>query len=1053
MKKNLFPKMRKGIQGLMLFFLFGPLGVMASVNQNVILREVVKKNVQQQDLVERVITGVVSDANTGETIIGANVVIKGTALGTATDVNGHYSLKVRSSQDILVVSFVGYKTQEIEVGDLGVINVKLLSEDEKLNEVVVVGAGVQKKVSVTGAISTLKGDDLRVPSTSLTSALAGRLAGVVSSTSSGEPGTVSDFYIRGIGTFGGRATPLIILDGVEISTADLNYLPAESIESFSILKDASATAIYGARGANGVMIVTTKSGMVNEKTKINVTLENSFNVAMRFPEFVDGATWMEMYNEAQTTRDHSLSPKYDATTIKNTRNGVNPLIYPDVDWKSVMFNNMALSQRANVNVQGGGNKATYYMSLQFNHDGGLLNTDKLYSWNNNINILSYTFQNNINYNVTKTTKLGLRMNAQLRSWKGPNKSSSELFGNTVLANPVAFPVTFPAQEGDRHVRFGNAIRSQEYVYVNPYAEMVTTYKQSFENTINVSLTLDQDLDFITKGLKINGLVNFKNWSENHFSRTIAPYYYRVVGGSYDEETGAYELENIGPDGADYISESEISKSGDRTYMLQFRLDYARTIDKHNVSGMLLYQQREYQTDVLPNRNQTFSGRATYDYDHRYLLEFNFGYNGTERLAKHDRFEFFPAVSLGWVISNEQFFQKYTNIFSNLKLRGSYGLVGSDETGLLAGAHHFLYIDDITLNNISFTTGVDMNTTYSGPIVNNYGVQNAGWERVKKLNIGLDLELFGKLSITADYFKDKRYNILLHREAWPESLGYYTAKPWSNVGKVDNWGFDMSMNFTQNLTENLMLEMRGTVTYNQNKYVNLDEPVYPHSWQTSTGKPLSYTLGYIADGLFASQEEINNHAEQQLGSTPMVGDIKYRDINGDGVINSYDQVMISKYGTQPRIQYGFGATVLYKKFDFGVFFTGSGMRRIMMPQADNGSTTRSVHPFGQDDRNILQFIADSYWTESNPDPDAAYPRLGLQSSDIANNTQNSTYWMRNGSFLRFKNFEVGYKIPFGRVYVSGNNLATFSKFKEWDPETAWNAYPMQRTFNVGLQLNF
>lgn len=1003
-------------------------------------------SISQQSNRKRVVTGTITDESDGTPIIGANIVVKGTKVGVVSDMDGHFEIKV-TSKDVLLVSFIGYKTREIPIEDLGVINITLSPDNTTMDEVVVVGAGTQKKVSVTGAITSVKGSSLITPTSSLTNALAGKLAGVIATTSSGAPGQAADFYIRGIGTFGGRATPLIMLDDVEISAADLNNIPAETIESFSILKDASATAIYGARGANGVMLITTKSGKENERTQINVTVENAFNVMTNFPDFVDGATWMEMYNEAQLTRNPQLKEgKYSAEQIENTRLGTNPYMYPDVNWNDVIFKNMALSQRANINVSGGGSKATYYMSIQANHDSGLLNTKRVYSYDNNINNWSYNFQNNIKYKLTSTTTVDLRMNAQIRNMQGPNYAPSDLFNMTLTTNPINFPVTFPAQEGDTHIRFGNAVLSGENLRVNPYAYMLTSYKQTQENTLNTSLKVSQKFDFITKGLSATALVNFKNWSQNYYNRTIQPYYYKIKDGSFNPSTGEYELERLGTSGTDYIAQSGITKAGDNTFFFQFTLDYARRFGKHNVGGMLLYMQREYKNDVLPNRNQGFSGRFTYDYDQRYLAEINFGYNGTERLAKGDRFEFFPALSLGWVISNEEFFKPLTKVITSFKLRGSYGLVGSDETGP-SGSPHFLYIDQVNVTGNGrpgYTFGEDLNVTKYGPLVTQYAVLNAGWERVKKLDLGFDAQLFNSLSLTFDFFYDKRYNILLHREAWPESLGFYTAKPWSNKGKVDNWGYEFSANYYKQLTKDLAISFQGNFTYTQNKYVDLDEPIYPYTWKTSTGKPLSRQTGYIAEGLFRSQEEIDNSPVQNLGSTVMVGDIKYRDVNGDGMINSNDQVMISEYGSMPRIQYGIGMNIDYKGFNLGVFFNGSAMRDIMIS---------GITPFGEQDYNVMKFISEDYWTEENQNFNAAYPRLGLTNAETANNTQASTFWMRNGNFIRFKTLEFGYSFKHTRIYFSGNNLCVFSPFKLWDPELSWNSYPLQRTFNIGLQLTF
>lgn len=482
-------------------------GITYMIKGNEIILKVNKEEAtQQQPKKKRTVTGTVVDAENGDPVIGATVVVKGQKDGVITDLDGNFTIAISGSKAQLEFSYIGYRKKTVDVGDLGVINVKMESDNQLLSEVVVVGAGTQKKVSVTGSITSVKGLELKAPSSSLTTSFAGKLAGVISMTSTGEPGAASEFYIRGVSTFGGRATPLILLDDVEISTADLNNIPAETIESFSILKDASATAIYGARGANGVMLITTKTGKENEKTRINVTVENSFNKPMNFPDFVNGATWMEMYNEAQLTRNPGATPKYSQLDIDNTRNQVNPYIYPDVQWKDVIFKNMNMNQRANVNISGGGSKASYYMSLQANHDTGLLDTKKVYSYNNNINNWGYNFQNNISYKITSTTKIDLHMNAQIRNKKGPNYSTSDLFAQMLYCNPINFPVTFPAQPGDTHIRFGNAIWTGFSGTYNPYAYMLSSFKEYNENTLNTSLKINQKLDFVTKGLA------YKQWS-------------------------------------------------------------------------------------------------------------------------------------------------------------------------------------------------------------------------------------------------------------------------------------------------------------------------------------------------------------------------------------------------------------------------------------------------------------------------------------------------------------------------------------------------------------
>jgi len=1000
----------------------------------------------------RTLTGTVVDAITKETLIGVSIRVKGLDLGTVTDIDGNYSIEVGADSQ-LEFSYVGYKTQVLAVGDLAILNINMISADDMLGEVVVVGAGTQKKVSVTGAINTIKGTDLKLPSSSLTSGLSGKLAGVVSMVNSGEPGSVSEFYIRGISTFGGRATPLILMDGVEISAGDLDRIPAESIESFSILKDASATAIYGARGANGVMLVTTKSGIENSRAIINVSIENSFVSPVNKVKYADGATWMNTYNKALLARNPNATADmlYSQDRIDYTKSRINPYVYPDVNWYDLVFKDMTMNQRANINIQGGGPKVTYYMSLQANHDTGLLDIPNSNSFDNNINRWNYIFQNNISYKVTPITKLDLRINAQIGNNKGPNYSMDELFNYTYNTNPISFPARFPSLDGDTHIRYGNAYLSSSRLYTNPLAHMSSSFKETNYNTLNVSLSLEQKMDFITEGLKLTGLVNFKNWSESLYSRSMTPWYYRVSDGGWSANNpDKFLIEQVGPNGSDYISQSDIGRNSDQTFYLDARLDYSRKFEDHSVGVMLMYMQREFRSHILPQRNQGISGRTTYDYQTKYLAEFNFGYNGTERLAKGNRFEFFPAVSVGWVVSGEDFWEPINNYIDFLKVRSSYGLVGSDETGLAAGAAHFLYQNEVAMNSgYGFTTGSSGEFGLWGPNVTRLAVQDAHWERVKKFNIGIDMRLFNQLSLTVDFFHDRRDRILMKRASFPAIMGYVDSTPWSNIGEVDNKGIEISTNWSKKLFDDFTLAFNGNFTYAANKYIYKDEPNYPYPWQMDTGKPLNHMTGYIAEGLFKDQAEIDAWADMSsFGNTIMPGDIKYRDINGDGRITQEDMVMLSPYGNLPRIQYGFGMNIVYKKFDLGVFFNGSAQRKIMI---------NNIVPFNADDfngeQNLMKWIANDHWSESNPNSNASFPRLGITKSQTASNTAASSYWMRSGSFLRFKTFEVGYTFPYCRIYVNGDNLAVWSPFKHWDPELWYNKYPLSRTFNIGAQFTF
>ena len=1013
---------------------------------------------------KRTVTGVVSDANDGEPLIGATVQIEGdkTAI-TTTDIDGKFTLTFAPKKDAtILITYIGYKARKVPVENIGTFDIKMTPEDNSLGEVVVVGSGTQKKVSVTGAISAVKGDALKMNASTLTNNLAGKFAGVFANNTTGRPGSGAEFYIRGISNFTGTSTtPLILLDDVEISSGDLNYVPAENIESFSVLKDASATAIYGARGANGVMIITTKGGDYNAKTNINVSVENSFNFMHNMPEYIDGPTFMELYNKAQYARNPLETPRFTQEQIDRTRSGENPYLYPNIDWNDVMFKKMNMRQRANVNVSGGGSKVKYYMSLELQHEDGNLNTEKLYSWNNNINIYNYTFQNNISYKLTPTTTVSMNMNAQIRQSSQPNMGNNSVdawFYWARTSSPVAYPIMYPAREGYDNYLFGTYLTAGNENTGNLYANMNTSYWQSNSNTINTVIKINQDLDMITKNLKLQAWVNFKNWSTSSYNRSIAPYLYVASADvDYSEEAWRnpiFPLRQV-QEGAQYISQSDISKGSDNTFELQANVNWMRNFDGHEISAMALYRMREYRNGVLPNRNQGFSGRLTYDYNHRYLAEFNFGYNGTERLAKGHRFGFFPAGSLGWVVSSEDFWKELpiSNVLTFLKVRGSYGLVGSDEIQKVNG-NYFLYFDQITNNNLQYlrwkpATGGSLGygAEYGGPEMSYYAVRDLGWEKVKKLDIGADIRLFNDVEITVDWFRDRRYNIFIQRNAFPSSLGYGAVKPWSPIGEAENRGLEASVKYTKAINSDLSVSFTGNITYNENKLINSDELNYPYAWQRSTGLPLSYQRGYIAEGLFKSQEEIDNSPVQNLGSQVMVGDIKYRDLNGDGKIDSDDQTMISEYGTTPRLQYGFGATANWKKWDFGFFFTGTGKRTI--------SIADSVDPFQEQrsPRNTLTWVAENYFDPDKGNFDAAYPRLGISVQSLQNNQVNSTYWLRNGSFMRLKNVEIGWRFPLGRIYVAGNNLLNFSSFKLWDPELyGFWAYPIQKSVNVGVQFN-
>ena len=1013
----------------------------------------------------RTVKGIVKD-DTGEPVIGATVRLKGAAVGTTTDIDGKWSLDGLSENSILEISFIGYATQEIKVGKQREIIVMLKEDAQALEEVVVVGYGSQKKASVVGSVQTVKPQELKVPSSNLSSGFAGRLAGVVAVQRSGEPGADgADFWIRGVSTFSGMTSPLIVIDGVEASSGDLNALDPEVIEGFSILKDATATALYGSRGANGVMIVTTKSGRNLEKAAINIRLENTYNTPTQVPEFVDGVRYMEMFNEAVTTRGTG-EVLYPQNKIDGTRMGLNPYAFPNVDWYDEMFKSGAMSQNLNVNVRGGGKKMDYFSSVSVNHDNGVLKNNKDFSYDNNINIMRYVFQNNINAYLTKTSTLSLRLNVQLRDYSGPYSSASDLYGMVMEANPVDFPVRWPSDPTMDYILWGGKSGgAYNNGYRNPYAEMARGYNSQFESTVAANVKFDQKLDFITKGLSANVLFSFKNWSQTATKRSAGYNQFELDRYQYDEAGNYldYITRRVGTEQSTTLT-TENGTTGDRTIYLQAMINYDRTFaEKHNVSAMLLYNQDQYNVNnpddliaSLPKRKQGIAGRLTYAYDYRYLAEFNFGYNGSENFAEGHRFGFFPSLALGYTISREKWFEPLSDIITNLKIRGSWGLVGNDQIG----GERYIYMSNIELQNgdLGFTTGKDQNTTYNGPKYLRYANNDITWEVGSKWNIGLDLSLFNDFNLTFDVFKEVRSDIFMQRQSIPQFVGTSPSDVWmdlttslyGNLGKVENKGLDFSIDYSHQFNKDFAMSFKGTFTYAANKVLEYDEPDYSAYPNLSrVGHSINQPLLYIAERLFIDDEEVANSPKQNLGGFVQAGDVKYKDIPNaegvcDGVIDANDRVYTG-HPTVPEIVYGFGPSFQYKKWDFSCFFQGAARTSIVIG---------NIHPFGTDGlRNVQTFIADNYWSEANQNIYATYPRLSKQNNQ--NNTVESTYWLRNGAFLKLKDVELGYSFKFCRVYLRGSNLLTFSPFDLWDPEQGNGNglfYPTQKSFNVGIQFS-
>ena len=1018
----------------------------------------------------KTVKGVIYEEETGEPMPGATVSVEGSTRGVMTDLDGSFELTGVKPTDKLKFECLGKETQVLQVGTMTNFVVKLKNAANELDEVTVVAFGKQRKESVIGSISTVDVKTLKVPSSNLTTALAGNVAGVIAYQRTGEPGQDNaDFFVRGITTFGANTSPLILIDNIELTSTDLARLQPDDIESFSIMKDATATALYGARGANGVIFVTTKRGQEGP-AKIFARVETSISAPTDVVELADPVTYMKSYNEAISTRDPLGELMYTYDKIEQTgKPGANRLIYPANDWYDMLFKDFATSYRANVSARGGGKVATYYVSGAYTEDTGVLKVDKRNSFNNNIDDKNYTLRSNVDINVTPTTKLAVRLTGNFRDYQGPLNGGSDVYRQIMHSDPVLFPAYYPVDDehvGIQHIMFGNY---EDGSYINPYANLVKGYKNYQRSQMIAAVQLEQDLKFITKGLSFMTLFNLTRLSEFTVNRQFNPYWYRLD--RYDSYTGEYHVNRINENGTDYLTYSESGKTVKNTMYSETRLNYNRSFGKHDVTGLLVFTASESLTAnagslqlSLPSRNAGLSGRFTYGYDKRYFVEYNFGYNGSERFHKSHRWGFFPSAGLAWMMSNEKWFKPLTKVVSNLKLRYSYGLVGNDNIG--SSSNRFYYLSEMSMNNsgLGASFGETRNVGYNGIGVVRYANEAITWEKSYKSNYALELGLFKKLDIIAEYFTEHRTDIFMQRADIPNTMGLQAAV-YGNIGQARSKGIDIQADYKQAWASGLWASARANFTYSTGKYDVYEEPTYPESYRQHAGRSIRQTWGYIAERLFVDDEDAANSPSQAaFGSQYGGGDIKYTDVNGDGVITNADMVPIG-YPTSPEIIYGFGVSLGHKGFDVSVFFQGLGRESFWIDATSAYSTKYNKYgtaPFVNNGQ-LLKAYSDSHWSEDNRDIYALYPRYSAYENH--NNTQVSTWWMRDGSFVRLKQMEFGYTLPQKltnkihidnlRVYFQGNNLLCWSKFKLWDPELAGEGfnYPIQRTFNIGVNVTF
>lgn len=1004
------------------------------------------------------VTGVVSDED-GIPLPGVSVVVLGSTRGVITDPNGRFNISVKLNTK-LRFSFIGLETQDV-IATSQTLNVTLSPKREELDDITIVAFGKQKKESVVASITTVKPSELKVPSSNLTTALSGRVSGLISYQRSGEPGMDNaDFFIRGVTTFGYKQDPLILIDGNEVDSSTLSKIHPDDIATFSIMKDATATALYGSRGANGVIIVTTKEGKEG-KAKISVRLENSISAPTQMVELADPVTFMQMHNEAVRTRNRLEPLPYTQNKIDNTIAGVNPYAYPAVNWQDVLFKDNTSNQRVNMNVSGGGKVARYYVAGSYSSDNGILNVDDRSNFNSNIKLKRYMLRSNVNVNISSTTKMNVRLQGSFDDYTGPIDGGSKIFEKAIFASPVAYPAFYPQHEDYQyvnHILFGGSKKSTN----NPYADLVKGYKDYSNSHMSAQIELFQELDFITKGLKVRGMFNTNRYSYFDVSREYVPYYYEVS--MYDPANDTYSLTPLNDkEATESLSYSEGDKKITSQTYLEGAIEWAQTYNLHNINSLLVVTRRESLAanagdlqKSLPVRNLNIAGRLAYNYDTRYFGEFNFGYNGSERFSKKERFGFFPSAALGWIVSNEGFYgPRLKEVLSKLKIRLTHGLSGNDAIG--SKDDRFFYLSNVDLNDKSrkayFGTGV-MGETLNGVGISRYANNQITWEKSKKTNLALELSFWDALEVTSEVFQEYRTNILMARSFIPSTLGLQ-APVMANVGESSSSGFEVSVNFNKNINEDFWIQAMGNFTYTSNQIEKYEEPDYSNEpWRSKVGQPINQLWGYVAERLFVDEEDIRN-SPRQFGDY-MAGDIKYKDVNEDGVINDLDQVPIGN-PTVPKIIYGFGFSAGYKSFDFSCFFQGSALSSMYLDVAN-------VAPFRKGTSAVMQSIADDYWSEDNRNEYAFWPRLS-EGGLNENNKKMSNWWLRDNSFLRLKSLEVGYNFNKAitrklglnslRLYFSGTNLLTFSKFKLWDPEMGGKGlnYPVQQVYNVGLKVDF
>ncbi|MET6996508.1 SusC/RagA family TonB-linked outer membrane protein [Chitinophaga defluvii] len=990
---------------------------------------------------QKSITGSVTDEK-GEILIGVSILVKGTQTGTVTDAQGKYTIAANSGS-VLVFRYIGYQTQEVTVGSENPINVSLLAVPGGLDEVVVIAYGTQKKETVTGAIASIRTREIKQsPAANLAVTLAGRLPGLTSIQRSGQPGRdITQLFIRGQGTINAQS-PIILVDGIE---RDLTYIDPNEVESITILKDASSTAIFGVRGANGVILVTTKRG-TSEEPEINFVAEAGAQDFPRFITPVNAYDFASLRNLALT--NDGLPAEYSADALKYYKSQEDLLRYANTDWRKLLVKNYSYQQRYNLNVSGASKNTRYFVNAGYLNQGGQFNTERDLNYDPSFKLNRYNFRSNIDIQLNKNLKAFLNVAGYLEQRNSPYAVGGDNPIDWIIYFMNRMPAVVPGPlTPDGQVITYSDIDHPAYGLINR-----SGYTQQKRSNVLATYGMEQNLDFITKGLSVKAIVSFDARTVNNLEATR----------KYEKYIQIINPNLQGVDGRDSVyyrpfnndQNTPLTIGGGRSFEtlsnFQGFVNYAKTIGKHDLSGMLLYQQQNnIINNELPFKLMGMAARVTYGYNARYFLEFNAGYNGSEQFAAGQRFGFFPAVSASWLISNESFLHD-NSIFNLLKLRGSFGKVGNDRIG----NRRFLYLDDIQVVGGGFSGSLGNGQTINYNLLKNAQLQ---WEVAKKYNLGLEVGLFNQFNLVADVFYEKRDNILRNRGIIPELNGLpMEVLPPVNIGVVENKGYEIELNYKKAFSKDLSLLARINLNYATNRQIYADEPLLPQDYAyryRETDYRIGQMFGYIVDGYFADQNDIAKSPVQNVGgheSRP--GDFKYKDLNNDGVINERDIAPIG-YSNVPEYQYGAAFNLTYKGLDFSVLF--QGISNVSNYYSDQGV-------FG--DKNYVARHLESWTAErAASGMPINYPRLSTQANP---NERPNSFFILNASYLRLKNMEIGYTFPARwskaigakrlRIYANGLNLLTWDKLptKEFDPElTNSRVYPITRLYNWGVNFTF